>query len=283
MKTVAIFGVGLIGGSFGLALRRAGFRGRILGVSSMATIQAARSRGAIDLGVAFEDAAKADLIYLAQPVAQILATLPDLARLVPPGTLVTDAGSTKREIVAKASTLFREGQFLGGHPMAGKAVRGVGAASADLFDGRPYLLTPSKPEHMESPAAKSLLEWIGKIGAHAVVVTPEQHDRVVAGSSHLPQLVSTALAAALARHPDSAALAAAAGPGLIDMTRIAMSDYALWGDILATNRDAVREALALFQSELAAVQRLLDDGGLEQEFHTAAAFAAAARKHSSVM
>ena len=277
MKTVAIFGVGLMGGSFGLALRRAGYSGKIAGVSSPATIQAALTGGAIDEGVTFEQGAKADLVYLSQPVSQIIQSLPRLAKHIGRKTLVTDAGSTKRAIVAKAVEVLPSGRFLGGHPMAGKAVRGVSAAAADLFQGRPYFLTPANSEQMDSEAAKNLIMWLQQIGAHVLIVTPEQHDSIVAGASHLPQLVSTALGASLSRHRDAAEIANAAGPGLLDMTRIAMSDYSLWRDILATNRDAVVQALDQFQAELSKVRQDLVAGELEQEFQLAGEFARRAR------
>ena len=137
MQTVAIFGVGLIGGSFALALRRAGFKGEILGVSSGSTISEALRLGVIDRGVPLEEAALAsDLVYLAQPIRQIIETLSLLSGRLKPGALVTDAGSTKVEIVKQGKRLLGPGQFLGGHPMAGKEVRGVAAAEAGLFQGR---------------------------------------------------------------------------------------------------------------------------------------------------
>ena len=143
MRTIAIFGVGLIGGSFALALRKAGFTGRILGVSSPDTIRRALELNVIDAGVPAEEGARAaDLIYLSQPILRIIESLPELSQWVQPGSLVTDAGSTKSMIVEQAAALFAPGQFLGGHPMAGRERRGVDAAEADLFRGRPYVLTP---------------------------------------------------------------------------------------------------------------------------------------------
>src|SRR5450755_4043809 len=134
MDTVAIIGVGLIGGSFGLALKQAGFRGTILGVSSEATIRAAIERGAIDRGATLEQAARAaDLLYLAQPIGRILDTLHHLDPLVRPEALITDAGSTKHAIVTAAQKLVHRCQFLGGHPLAGKEKRGAAEADADLF------------------------------------------------------------------------------------------------------------------------------------------------------
>src|SRR5580700_5367762 len=142
MKSAAIIGVGLIGGSFGLALRKAGFEGPILGVSSARSIEQAVERGAIDRGVSLEEAAGVcDLLFLSQPISGILETLRKLDPLVRPDALVTDAGSTKQIIVEEAKRSLHRCVFVGGHPMAGKAVRGVAEADADLFRDRPWILT----------------------------------------------------------------------------------------------------------------------------------------------
>ncbi len=159
MKTVAIFGVGLIGGSFALALRKAGFSGRILGVSSPATLQRALDLRVIDEGAPAREAAQAaDLIYLSQPILRILEILPDLNDWVQPQALVTDAGSTKSTIVARATSAISRCQFLGGHPMAGREQRGVEAAEARLFEGRPYVLTPRSQAELETTHARELLD-----------------------------------------------------------------------------------------------------------------------------
>jgi len=139
-----------------------------------------------------------DLVYLAQPIQRIVETLARLGDAVRPGCLVTDAGSTKTRIVEQGRRSIRRGQFLGGHPMAGKEKRGAAEADADLFVGRTYLLTPVDPAQLETPAAREFIEWIRAIGASVLTMTPEEHDRVVAHTSHLPQLVSTALATTLA-------------------------------------------------------------------------------------
>ncbi len=140
MKSVGIVGVGLIGGSFGLALRKAGFEGAILGVSSTRSIEQAIERGAVDRGATLEEAAgTCDLLFLSQPISGILDTVRKLDPLVREDTLVTDAGSTKKAIVDEAKRSLRRCAFLGGHPMAGKELRGVEAADADLFRGRPWV------------------------------------------------------------------------------------------------------------------------------------------------
>src|SRR6202451_2535130 len=193
METVAIFGVGLIGGSFALALRKAGFTGRIIGVSSEQTIRAALDRNVIDQALPARQAAGlADLLYLAQPIHKIADCLEELDAWVQPGALITDAGSTKKLIVQTANQKITRGRFLGGHPMAGRERRGVEAAEAGLFQGRPYVLTPFLAPGLESPAARDFLSWLPRIGSIPVILSPEEHDRAVAFTSHLPQLASTA-------------------------------------------------------------------------------------------
>ena len=278
MQTVAIIGVGLIGGSFGLALQKAGFTGTIFGVSSPATLRAALERGAItDEAVSLAEAAgRADLIYLAQPIGRILDTLRHVDALVRPGTLITDTGSTKSVIVSAARQYVRRGAFLGGHPMAGKEKRGVGEADAELFRGRTYALTPDDPAALEKPVAKDFLEWVRRIGALPVILSAEEHDRIVAFTSHLPQLVSTALAATVAEQAGDRL--AVAGPGLADTTRLALSPYEVWRDILATNSQAIEQALTAYLNKLEHLRDNLRTREIESEFEIAAALAATLRK-----
>jgi len=278
MDTVAIVGVGLIGGSFGLALKKAGFPGAILGVSSEATIRVALERGAIDRGATLEQAAReADLLYLAQPIGRILDTLHHLDPLVRPQSLITDAGSTKHAIVTEARKLVRRCQFLGGHPLAGKETRGVAEAEADLFRGRTYVLTPASPDELQTPAACAFVEWLGRIGAKPVVLGAAEHDRLVSFTSHLPQLASTALAATLADNLTAPADLQVAGPGLIDSTRLALSAYDLWRDILATNTEAIEQALTAYLNELELLRENLRTRRAQEEFVRAADLAARLR------
>ena len=240
MKTVAIAGVGLIGGSFALALRKAGFGGRILGVSSPRTIDEAIRLGVIDEGVTLERAeVEADLFYLAQPILQILDVL---TRLKPkPGALVTDAGSTKAQIVSTANTHLKNCQFVGGHPMAGKETRGVAAADADLFRGRNYILTPTE----ETSAIKWFRTQLAHFGSIVTTLPPDEHDRLVAYTSHLPQILSTLLARTLEPVENAPRVA---GPALLDMTRIAQSPFDMWHDIFLTNREPIEQAMEAFLS-----------------------------------
>jgi prephenate dehydrogenase len=276
MKTVAIFGVGLIGGSFALALRKAGFAGRIIGVSSAETIRRALELGVIDEGMAAQDAAAAaDLIYLAQPILRIIEMLPQLDPWVRPDALVTDAGSTKSAIVERACAISRC-QFLGGHPMAGREQRGVEAAQADLFQGRPYVLTPRSGAELETPPVREFIAWIEKIGAFPIILSPAEHDQIVAYTSHLPQLASTALAAMLEGR--SGPKAGVFGPALVDSTRLALSSFDIWGDILATNREPIRSALKCYIAQLEEFSQVLDDRKIEEHFRRAAKFASELRE-----
>jgi prephenate dehydrogenase len=256
VKTVAIVGVGLIGGSFALALRKAGFSGKIIGVSSPATVEKALSLGVIDQSMTLpEAAAAADLVYLSQPISQILNTLDVLQT----EALVTDAGSTKAAICERGRRLKR---FVGGHPMAGKESRGVEHADADLFRGRPYVLTAREPR---------LESWIERFGARLVLLEPAEHDRQVAFVSHLPQLLSTTLAAVLAGKEQ------VAGPAAADLTRLALSPYDIWRDIIATNAEPIEAALGAFIARLEEVRAQLRSSQLESLFSRASASARALR------
>jgi prephenate dehydrogenase len=274
MQCVAIAGVGLIGASFGLALRKAGFKGEIAGVSSASAIAAGLGCGAISSQMTLEEAARqADLIYLAQPVDRILETIETLGPLVTPGCLVTDAGSTKVQIVAQALRYLPPVAFLGGHPLAGKEQRGAAAADAELFRNRPYVLTPSGPE---TPATQEFRAWLARIGANVLDTAPQEHDSTVALTSHLPQLVSTALAATLAER-NSDTLQKIFGPGLIDMTRLALSTSDLWASIFSTNKLEVLAALDAFVVSLNQAREAIEADNLSYVFNTASQFAASIR------
>lgn len=267
-RVVTIAGVGLIGGSFALALRQAGFQGKIIGVSSPSTIAAALERGVIDQGLPLaEAAAQSDVIYLAQPIEKILETLDAIDRAVRPGTLITDAGSTKQAIVERAAQTIRRGRFVGGHPMAGKEARGVQAADPSLFRTRPYVLTASDP---------ILEQWIEKIGARLVKLDAAEHDRLVALVSHLPQLLSTALASLIADNPEAARVA---GPAAADLTRLALSPYDIWRDIFATNTMEVDRVLAGAIARLQALrENLLSQPDMQATFARAAQAASQLRR-----
>lgn len=275
MNTVAIAGVGLIGGSFGLALRKAGFEGEIIGVSSQPAIEAGLRSGAISSSATLEEAAaRADLIYLAQPVDRILQTLEQLGRLAPAHCLVTDAGSTKTAIVRKAADCLRSARFLGGHPMAGKEQRGAEAADAELFRDRPYVLTPSSPE---SAASRNFRAWLGLLGAKTMDLSAQDHDATVAFTSHLPQLLSTALAATLGRQTNPN-IRRVFGTGLLDMTRLALSPPELWLSILETNKVEVNTTLESLIEVLEELKGFLQNEGIADFLVSGANFAAKLRE-----
>jgi len=274
VRHVVIVGLGLIGGSFALALRKAGFTGTITGVSSVRSVQAAFDLGVIDRAAPLAEAVReGDLVLLSQPISGILETLQVLDPLVKEGALVTDAGSTKREIVESASRLFRRTLFLGGHPMAGKESRGVQAADPDLFVGRTWLLAPIVKEDLESPQVVEFISWIKRIAAIPMPISPRDHDNLVAFTSHLPQLASTALAYAVQRAVPAEKVVAGSGPGLSDMTRLAQSDFEIWGDIIRTNRDRVEMALDTYISLLHEMRNSLGSPSLEEFFAAASKWA----------
>jgi len=279
IETVAIVGTGLIGSSFGLAVKAAGFEGRIVGVSSGPALKDALERGAIDEALPLVQAmAQADLVFLSQTISRILETLRVIGPCLRPETLVTDAGSTKARIVEQARRSIRGARFLGGHPMAGKEKRGAAEAEATLFAGRTWILTPASAADLETENARELLYWIRKTGAATLVLTPEEHDRVVALTSHLPQLLSTALASTLAARLTAPEHLKAAGPGLADMTRLASSSYDLWKDILETNRASVDSALEAAIGELQRLRAGLNSDEVRRAFESAAAFASRLRR-----
>jgi prephenate dehydrogenase len=282
MNTVAIFGVGLIGGSFALALREAGFGGRILGVSSEKTLARALDLRVIDEPASGPEAAqRADLIYLAQPILRIIEMLPELNTWVNPDALITDAGSTKRVIVERAAQVISRCQFLGGHPMAGREKFGVEAAEAGLFQGRPYVLTPRFEPEMETPRVRTLLDWLRRIGSKPVVLDALEHDRIVAYTSHLPQLASTGLAALLeGRSEPSTGIF---GPALIDSTRLSLSSFEMWRDIFATNQDFIQEALRNYIAKLEEFRRDLEPEQMRSAFDRAAKFARQIRDNREAM
>ena len=279
MNSVAIVGTGLIGASFGLALRQAGFIGPILGVSSERALADALAVGAIDRGVTLAEAAgQAELVFLSQSIGRILDTLRHLDPLLRPGALVTDAGSTKNEIVDHARHFIRRGQFLGGHPMAGKELRGAAAAEAGLFQGCTWVLTPDEPAELETPAARAFVDWLGRIGARLVALDCDEHDRVVAFTSHLAQLASTALASSVGENLSEQRHLRVAGPGLRGMTRLALSSYDLWRDILATNTEHIDRALSRYVQKMEYIRDNLRTRQLQSEFARAADLAARLRK-----
>jgi len=279
MKHVVIAGTGLIGSSFGLALQKAGFEGEITGVSSPHAIADALAAGAIHRGASLEEAVpRADLVFLSQTINRIMDTICRLEPLLRPGTLVTDAGSTKCAIVDLARQNITRAQFLGGHPMAGKETRGALAADADLFRGRTWILTPDTREEYRTPAVLEFRTWLDRIGARVLHLDADEHDRVVSLTSHLAQLASTALGATVSDRLGSATMLQAAGPGLEDMTRLAMGSYEIWRDILATNSDHIDRALGFYIQKLEHLRENLRTRQMQEEFERGAALGSQLRR-----
>ena len=257
-------------------MRRAGFSRQILGVSSPAAVQAGLSVGAISQAATLEQAAQqADLIYLAQPVDRLLCTLEALGSIVRTNCLITDAGSTKSAIVEKASACVPAGAFLGGHPLAGKEQRGADAADETLFRNRPYVLTPTGAM---TPGMLEFQHWLRRMEARVVVMPAAEHDNVVALTSHLPQLLSTAISVTLAETGNSKVFELF-GPGLIDMTRLSMSSPEIWKSVLDTNRAEIANALQAFGAVLANLATRVEAGlDVEDLFATARTFSLSLRE-----
>ncbi len=276
-ERLAIVGVGLIGGSFAMAAREAGLARRISGWDDRATLAAALSRGVIDeVEEAFAGGGycHADLVYLAAPVGGIIEFLQAHGRQTKRGAIVTDAGSTKRQVCRAARTALAEGaHFVGGHPMAGSQQRGLDAARADLFRDSAYALIGGEPAQkgLEAIALRLMIEAVRAIGARPVVVSAERHDHVVAAISHTPQLLATALAASVAEAGDEL-MEQLAGAGFADMTRLAASHWSVWEDICATNGDEIADALKGLIARLERMHSELATGNLAQ---TAATFRSA--------
>lgn len=255
---VTVVGCGLVGASFALALKRAGACVSVAGWDAdSAVLDEALRLGAIDeIDEAFKEGgvSRSELFYLATPVGQIVEFLRACAPHVRPGAVLTDAGSTKVEVCRAARTCTQKGwRFVGGHPVAGSHLRGPAHARAELFEGAPYVLTP--PEDGSDPSAlEALAETLSLLGARVRVMTAAGHDRALARLSHLPQLVSCALAATVNEEIDEVELKALAGPGYRDMTRLASSPWGIWQDILATNSSEVADALDTLIDKLSAAR-----------------------------
>lgn len=258
-EQVAIVGVGLIGGSIGLALRRSGLAKRIIGVGrSAANLQQAIARGAIDQLV-LESAGElpqVDLVIVCTPVDHVARHVAWWANSAAKGALITDAGSTKDRIVREVDEQLhqhnpRQARFIGSHPLAGSEKTGVEFARENLFDGRVVVITPTD---RTAPSAIEETELLWKsLGAGVIPMTPQAHDEAVAATSHLPHVIAAVLASITP--PDLLKLAAG---GWLDTTRIAGGDVGLWQQILLENREPVLTALAKYETELASWRRALE-------------------------
>ena len=280
-KHVTIVGCGLLGGSFALALRRAGFTGRIMACGGKRSPQLAVERGVVDsLEVSFDrgEICAADLIYLAAPIGAIIDFLKTRSQQIKPGAIVTDAGSTKVEICRTArACLPANVTFIGGHPMAGSEHTGVEYARADLFDRATYALIVE--QGIDETAFNHVKATVEAIGAHPLLVEAEAHDAAVALISHLPQLVASTLATLLgAEHAGAVAerelAQRLAATGWRDTTRLAGSAWSVWRDICLTNQPNISAALGAMIAELHALKEALD----ARDFNAARELFAAANR-----
>lgn len=259
-KKITIFGVGLIGGSFALALKKAGAVGQVVGVGrSAASLARARELGIVD--VASDSVADAvggaDLILIAAPVAQTEAILASVEPHLQPGTVVTDAGSTKTDVVEAARKALggKIAQFVPGHPIAGREQNGPDAAIVDLYVGKKTVIT-QLPENAEGDVALVAQAW-QQCGAIIHKLTPQEHDRVFAAVSHLPHLLAYALVDDIARKPHADLLFQYAASGFRDFTRIAGSSPEMWRDISLANHAALLGELDAYMAQLAQLRGLL--------------------------
>ena len=271
-RKILVCGVGLIGGSFALALKRAGVVGEVVGMGrSLATLEEAQRLGVIDRHTSdWADAlAGTELLLLAMPVGQTEEILRQAAPHLQLQTIVSDAGSTKQDVVAAARVALGEkiGQFVPGHPIAGAEKSGVAAAQADLFRDKRVILTPLA-ENPSAAVAAMRNAW-ELCGAEVSELTPQAHDRIFAAVSHLPHLLAFALVHELAGRADSEQLFGFAASGFRDFTRIASSHPEMWRDICIANRAALIAELDAYQAELLRTRVLLasaDGAGLETMF-----------------
>jgi prephenate dehydrogenase len=262
-ERVAVIGVGLIGGSFALALKQARACAHVVGAGrNRANLELARERGIIDSIAADAVAAAhgADLVLLAAPVAQFSRIFHDVGPVLTPKALLTDGGSTKRDVVAAArQALGRKiSQFVPAHPIAGAEKSGAGAATAELFRDRRVILTPLA-ENTEGAVKKAEVVW-GACGARISRMDPQEHDAVLAAVSHLPHLLAFALVHEVAGRGNSAQLFSYAAGGFRDFTRIASSHPEMWRDICIANRDRLLNELNAYEGELAGIRQLLEAG-----------------------
>jgi prephenate dehydrogenase len=275
IRQITIIGTGLIGGSLALALKKHRFAGRIIGCDRAPVLERARSKAAIDAGHTNPvDAVRgSQIVVLATPVSGIIDFIDRLGPALPPKTLLTDVGSTKAEVLERAKTVFRKNagvRFLAGHPMAGKEQSGVEFADPDLFQGAAWFVTPLPGQKIYDDLSGEYLEWLEKIGALIASMSAAEHDQLCAWISHLPQMISTALAASLVdEYGADAPLLEAGGRALHEMTRISSSPYSMWRDIALTNKTNIRSALLRLEQHLAHIRENLDTRELAMEFDRA--------------
>ncbi|HSV57658.1 MAG TPA: prephenate dehydrogenase/arogenate dehydrogenase family protein [Variovorax sp.] len=274
-EQLGLIGCGLMGGSFALALKRAGLVKRVVGYSkSPSTTEKARLMGVIDVEApsALLAVSGADIVLLAVPVAATEATLKAIRHLVTREMLIMDVGSTKRDVIDAGRRVLRDniGSFVPCHPITGKEVSGVDHADPDLYGGKQVIITPIERTLVRQLDQASAV-WQA-LGCKVQRMSPDAHDAAFAAVSHLPHLVAFALINGIAGQPQGRDFLALAGPGFRDFTRIAASDPKVWRDILLANRQELLAQSKLFQQSLAELEALIDEGNaaaLEEKIHQA--------------
>lgn len=266
-EQLGLIGCGLMGGSFALALKRAGLVKRVVGYSkSPSTTERARAMGVIDVEApsALLAVSGADIVLLAVPVAATEATLKAIRHLVTKDMLIMDVGSTKRDVIDAGRRVLRDhvSSFVPCHPIAGKELSGVEHADADLYTGKQVIVTPidrTSEQHTE----RAIQVWEG-LGCSVLRMSPESHDAAFAAVSHLPHLVAFALINGIVSQDEGKEFLALAGPGFRDFTRIAASEPKMWRDIMLANRQELLAQLRIFQHTLKEMERLIEEGSSDQ-------------------
>lgn len=259
-EQLGLIGCGLMGGSFALALKRAGLVKRVVGYSkSPSTTERARQMGVIDVEApsALLAVSGADIVLLAVPVSATEATFKAIRHLAGPNTLIMDVGSTKRDVVDAARRVLRDnvGAFVPCHPITGKEVSGVEHADADLYAGKQVILTPiERTFTIQLQKATDL--WTA-LGCHVIKMSPQAHDAAYAAVSHLPHLIAFALINGITGQDHGKDYMSLAGPGFRDFTRIAASDPKMWRDILIANREELLAQSKIFQETLQSLEQLI--------------------------
>jgi prephenate dehydrogenase len=274
-KKITIIGVGLIGGSLGLALKKKNPKFKITGIDKLEIIEKAIARGAIDEGtINLENGIKeADIIIIATPVKTIIDLLPRINPFIKKGCIVTDTGSTKGQIVETADKILsKDVYFVGGHPIAGSEKYGIDSADPHLFQDKTYILTPTNDTNLL--ALKKIFLLIKIINAKRLILDPLEHDRIVGAVSHLPQIMAVSLTnmiGELGQQENNDNYFKAIGEGFKDMTRIASSPYKMWEDICETNQENILEMIQEFRNYLRIIEDKLKNnpGNLKEEFQKA--------------
>ncbi len=265
-EQLGLIGCGLMGGSFALALKRAGLVKRVVGYSkSPSTTERARQMGVIDVEApsALLAVSGADIVLLAVPVASTESSFKAIKHLITPQMLIMDVGSTKRDVVDAARRALREqiGCFVPAHPIAGKELSGVENADADLYMGRQVVLTPIERTH--TIQIQQAVDVWSALGCRVVRMAPEAHDAAFAAVSHLPHLIAFAMMNSICGQPMGRDFLSLAGPGFRDFTRIAAAEPAMWRDVMLSNREELLAQSKIFQRNLQALDLMIANGNAE--------------------